>query len=314
MRPCWVRSATGSSRSARRTVGFGKPTPSFGSICARAWPRLPPIAGSHVGLRVRTANWSTPSMRPRSPPAAPRWRAGLRPQHGELLRRLHPRSDGNRVEAVTFLRPMGDLSRKNIDAGACPDLGDDARRRLCPPPPPRQGAPKIVVGDNPSLSGAPLYVALEKGYYREAGLDVQMEMSGTSSDMAVLLETNRLQVIGGALSAGFFISLEGPPDRPPHGAGDQPLRPLPDDPSRSDSEAREPADLKGRTVAVAARGAILVYELVEDPRSRRPFARRYRIEIHSVRPDGDRAHDRRGRRCADDLAAAGSRSRPRGSG
>ena len=70
-----------------------------------------------------------------------------------------------------------------------------------------QGAPKIVVGDNPSLSGAPLYVALEKGYYREAGLDVQMEMSGTSSDMAVLLATNRLQVIGGALSAGFFNSL-----------------------------------------------------------------------------------------------------------
>lgn len=48
-----------------------------------------------------------------------------------------------------------------------------------------QGAPRIVVGDNPSLSGAPLYVALEKGYYREAGIDVQLEMSGTSSDMAV---------------------------------------------------------------------------------------------------------------------------------
>ena len=70
-----------------------------------------------------------------------------------------------------------------------------------------QGAPRIVVGDNPSLSGAPLYVALEKGYYREAGIDVQLEMSGTSSDMAVLLATNRLQVIGGALSAGFFNSL-----------------------------------------------------------------------------------------------------------
>lgn len=70
-----------------------------------------------------------------------------------------------------------------------------------------QGAPRVVVGDNPSLSGAPLYVALEKGYYREAGIDVQLEMSGTSSDMAVLLATNRLQVIGGALSAGFFNSL-----------------------------------------------------------------------------------------------------------
>src|SRR3954465_9363520 len=48
-----------------------------------------------------------------------------------------------------------------------------------------QGAPRVVVGDNPSLSGAPLYVALEKGYYREAGIDVQLEMSGTSSDMTV---------------------------------------------------------------------------------------------------------------------------------
>ena len=26
-----------------------------------------------------------------------------------------------------------------------------------------QGTPRVVVGDNPSLSGAPLYVALERG-------------------------------------------------------------------------------------------------------------------------------------------------------
>jgi ABC-type nitrate/sulfonate/bicarbonate transport system substrate-binding protein len=49
-----------------------------------------------------------------------------------------------------------------------------------------QTAPKVVIGDNPSLSGAPLYIALEKGYYRAAGLDAQLEMSGTSSEMAVL--------------------------------------------------------------------------------------------------------------------------------
>src|SRR3954449_3031140 len=99
-----------------------------------------------------------------------------------------------------------------------------------------QGAPRVVVGDNPSLSGAPLYVALEKGYYREAGIDVQLEMSGTSSDMAVLLATNRLQVIGGALSAGF--AEQGPPDRPADGAGDEPVFPLPDDSPRSESEAQ----------------------------------------------------------------------------
>ncbi|MGZ3322984.1 MAG: ABC transporter substrate-binding protein [Xanthobacteraceae bacterium] len=127
-----------------------------------------------------------------------------------------------------------------------------------------QGAPRIVVGDNPSLSGAPLYVALEKGYYREAGIDVQLEMSGTSSDMAVLLATNRLQVIGGALSAGFFNSLsKGLPIGLLMSRATSPyfhylmIRP------ELKTRLREPADLKGRTVAVAARGAILVYELAQ---------------------------------------------------
>jgi NitT/TauT family transport system substrate-binding protein len=127
-----------------------------------------------------------------------------------------------------------------------------------------QGGPKVVVGDNPSLSGAPLYIALEKGYYGEAGIDVRLEVSGTSSEMAVLLATNRLQVIGGAISAGFFNSL----------AKELPIGLLM---SRATSpyahylmirpdlvgKLREPADLKGRTIAVAARGAILLYELAK---------------------------------------------------
>src|SRR4030088_3439045 len=127
-----------------------------------------------------------------------------------------------------------------------------------------QGAPRVVVGDNPSLSGAPLYVALEKGYYREAGIDVQLEMSGTSSDMAVLLATNRLHVIGGALSAGFFNSLgKGLPIALLISRATSPyshyLMIRPDLKGKLDG----PADLKGRTIAVAARGAILVYELAK---------------------------------------------------
>lgn len=127
-----------------------------------------------------------------------------------------------------------------------------------------QTAPKVVVGDNPSLSGAPLYVALEKGYYREAGIDVQLEMSGTSSDMAVLLATNRLQVVGGALSAGFFNSLsKGLPIGLLMSRATSPyshflmIRP------ELKGKLEQPADLKGRTIAVAARGAILVYELAK---------------------------------------------------
>ena len=127
-----------------------------------------------------------------------------------------------------------------------------------------QAAPKVVVGDNPSLSGAPLYVALEKGYYRDAGIDVQLEMSGTSSDMAVLLATNRIQVIGGAISAGFFNSLsKGLPIGVLMSRATSPyahyLMIRPD----LRGKLRQPADLKGRTVAVAARGAILLYELAK---------------------------------------------------
>jgi NitT/TauT family transport system substrate-binding protein len=127
-----------------------------------------------------------------------------------------------------------------------------------------QNLPKVIVGDNPSLSGAPLYVALEKGYYRAAGIDVQLEMSGTSSDMAVLLATNRLQVIGGALSAGFFNSLgKGLPIGLLMSRATSPyshyLMIRPD----LVAKLTQPADLKGRTVAVAARGAILVYELAK---------------------------------------------------
>jgi NitT/TauT family transport system substrate-binding protein len=127
-----------------------------------------------------------------------------------------------------------------------------------------QSLPKVTVGDNPSLSGAPLYIAQEKGYYREAGIDVSLEMSGTSSDMAVMLATNRLNVIGGAISAGFFNSIA--KDLPVALMFSRAVSPYahylmirPD----LKGVLKSPADLKGRTVAVAARGAILMYELVK---------------------------------------------------
>src|SRR5262245_58090379 len=127
-----------------------------------------------------------------------------------------------------------------------------------------QTAPKVVVGDNPSLSGAPLYVALEKGYYREAGVDVELQASGLSSDLTVQLATRQLHVIGGAITAGFFNSVsKGLPIGILMSRATSPyshylmIRPELKD------KLKEPADLKGRTVAVVSRGAILVYELIK---------------------------------------------------
>jgi len=127
-----------------------------------------------------------------------------------------------------------------------------------------QSMPKVVVGDNPSLSGAPLYLAIEKGYYRDAGVDVQLDMSGLSSDMTVLLATNKLHVIGGAITAGFFNSVsKGLPIGILMSRATSPyshylmIRPELKD------KLNAAADLKGRTVAVVSRGAILVYELIK---------------------------------------------------
>ena len=127
-----------------------------------------------------------------------------------------------------------------------------------------QSAPKVVVGDNPSLSGAPLYIALDKGYYRDAGVDVHLEMSGLSSDMTVQLATRKLDVIGGAITAGFFNSVsKGLPIGLLMSRATSPyshylmIRPELKD------QLKEPSDLKGRTIAVVSRGAILVYELIK---------------------------------------------------
>src|SRR3954451_3157079 len=109
------------------------------------------------------------------------------------------------------------------------------------------------------------------------------ELYGKISDMAVLLATNRLQVIGGALSAGFFNSLsKGLPIGLLMARATSPyfhyLMIRPD----LKAKFREPSDLKGRTVAVAARGAILVYELAKILEA---GAWRRRVEIYSLRSD-----------------------------
>jgi NitT/TauT family transport system substrate-binding protein len=127
-----------------------------------------------------------------------------------------------------------------------------------------QPLPKVAVGDNPSLSGAPLYIAMEKGYYRDAGVDVQLDMSGLSSDMTVQLATRKLNVIGGAITAGLFNSLaKGLPIGILMSRATSPyshylvIRP------ELKATLKQPADLKGRSVAVVSRGAILVYELIK---------------------------------------------------
>jgi NitT/TauT family transport system substrate-binding protein len=89
-------------------------------------------------------------------------------------------------------------------------------------------------------------------------------MSGTVSDMAVMLAQNRLNVIGGAITAGFYNSLhQGLPIGLLMSRATSPfshylmIRPELKD------KLKQASDLKGRSIAVVSRGAFLVYDLVK---------------------------------------------------
>ncbi len=86
------------------TIGFGKTYPEFW-INLRA-TRITADARAHVGLRVRTAE-SVNAFHAAALAAggACDGAPGLRPQHGEGYYAAFIRDrDGNRIEAVTFLR------------------------------------------------------------------------------------------------------------------------------------------------------------------------------------------------------------------
>jgi catechol 2,3-dioxygenase-like lactoylglutathione lyase family enzyme len=89
-----------------RTIGFGKSYPEFWLNLRASLASVDPDSGMHAALRVRTSELvdafhAAAVAAGGSCDGAP----GLRPQHGEGYYAAFIRDpDGNRVEAVTFLR------------------------------------------------------------------------------------------------------------------------------------------------------------------------------------------------------------------
>jgi NitT/TauT family transport system substrate-binding protein len=71
-----------------------------------------------------------------------------------------------------------------------------------------KAADKVSVGIANTLNDAPLYIAQERGFFRDEGLDVELIVLDSGAKMIAPLGTGQLDVGAGALSAGFYNAVD----------------------------------------------------------------------------------------------------------
>jgi NitT/TauT family transport system substrate-binding protein len=120
----------------------------------------------------------------------------------------------------------------------------------------------VVVAEVPSVPAAALYLAIEKGYFKEAGVDVDLQNIESSSTAMALLASNRMQVVGGGVAPNYWNALAS--GLPIILALERASSPLYHDVLiRKDlvGKIKTVADLKGRPVAEVSPGSSALYEV-----------------------------------------------------
>ena len=117
-------------------------------------------------------------------------------------------------------------------------------------------AQEVNIGYLPILIYAPIYVALEKGYYAERGLDVRTTPMNSGTDLAVMVSTNDLQIalsgVGPAFWNGIDTGLPLTIIAPGHEEGNPVATPMM---VGAESEITSVDQLAGKRVSVNAPGA-----------------------------------------------------------
>ena len=66
----------------------------------------------------------------------------------------------------------------------------------------------IKIGLVKSISSVANLWAIEKGYFKEVGINLDIQLLDTSANNLALLAQNQMQIIEGGISAGYFNGLE----------------------------------------------------------------------------------------------------------
>jgi NitT/TauT family transport system substrate-binding protein len=123
-------------------------------------------------------------------------------------------------------------------------------------------AQKLTIAVVPSVPGGTTYVALDKGYFRDAGLDVEIERIDSLGKAVAFLATNQVQVAQGGINAGFYNSVaQGLPVALALESGSSPTYHNIIVRTELKDQIRSPADLKGRIVGLSSPGSTSMYEV-----------------------------------------------------
>lgn len=120
----------------------------------------------------------------------------------------------------------------------------------------------IRIGLVRSISNGAELIALDRGYFKQAGLKVEIEDIDTSANTMVLLATNQLQIVAGGVAAGYFNALE--KNLPVTIIADRVSTPIRHNLMlRADlkNEIKDLKQLKGRVVASNGVGSVSSYEV-----------------------------------------------------
>jgi NitT/TauT family transport system substrate-binding protein len=119
----------------------------------------------------------------------------------------------------------------------------------------------ITIGIVPTVPAASTYLAVDKGYFRDAGIEAKIETVDSASKIIPFLAQNQVQVAQGGIAIGYFNAVaDGLPLILALEGGSSPL--YHNVLVRTDlkDKIKSVADLKGKIVGLTAPGAITNYE------------------------------------------------------
>jgi NitT/TauT family transport system substrate-binding protein len=120
----------------------------------------------------------------------------------------------------------------------------------------------VRVGEVRSIGSGATLTAIDRGYFKDQGIKVELDAIDSSANAFALLAQNRYQIVEGGLSAGFFNALD--KNLPIVAVADRASSPLAHNLMiRTDlkDQIKSIKDLKGKVIASNGPGSISTYEI-----------------------------------------------------